>query len=114
MKSTLVALPVAADNGASEKLRHVPPQAWINLGLCLLAVVIVVRLWRGLKKFNDFAPWFAATLAGSFIMFYWVYERTEPKFLTPVVDQLVYFLPTKAHQQQKIEKVREARDELKH
>lgn len=113
MKSTLVALLAAASPTTLDKIRQVPSQAWINAGICVLAVVVVLRLWRGLKKFNDYAPWFAAALAGSFIMFYWVYERTEPKFLTPVVDRLVYFLPSKAHQEQQIEKVRRAREELK-
>ena len=113
MKSALVAWLVAASPSTLEKIQKVPSQTWINLGICVLAVVIVLRLWRGLKKFNDYAPWFAAALAGSFIMFYWVYERTEPKFLTPVVDRLVYFLPSKTHQEQQIEKIRRAREELK-
>ena len=78
--------------------------------ICVLAVVVVVRLWHGLKKFNDYAPWFAVALALSLIGFYWVYERTEPRFLTPVVDQLVNFLPTKSKHEQDLERVRKSRE----
>jgi hypothetical protein len=47
---------LAANTTTLDKLQQVPTQMWINLGICVLAVVIVVWLWRGLKKFNDFAP----------------------------------------------------------
>ena len=83
---------------------------WLNLAICVLTVVIVVRLWRGLKKINDFAPFFVAVLAGSMIFFYWIYNRAEPKFLTPVVDQLVNFFPTKSKHEQDIEKLRKSRE----
>jgi len=115
VQSTLASLLLAAQPVTTwDKLRAVPTQSWINLGICILAIVIVLRLWRGLKRFNDFAPWIAAGLAGSFILFYWVYERTEPPFMTPIVEKLTFFMPTKAHQQKQLEKIKDARDALKH
>lgn len=114
MQSVLVTPLLAASPSALDKLRQIPSQAWINLGICVLAVVLVVKTWRALRRFNDYAPWIGATLAGSFIMFYWVYERTEPPFLTPVVERLAYFMPSKAKQSQQIEKIHETRDALRH
>ena len=100
----------AAQLSTWDKLKRVPPDTWINLGICVLAVVVIVRLWRGLKKINHYAPWIAAMVAGSIIMCYWVYERTEPQFLTPVVEKLTLFLPTKAKHEQDLEKLRKGRD----
>ena len=101
---------LAARLTAWEQLKHVPKQTWINLLICIGAVVIVIRVWRALKRFNDYAPYFAALLAGTMIFFYWVYNRTEPKFLTPLVNQLEPFFPTKSRQEADLEKVRRGRD----
>ena len=104
------AVPLLAASSTWENFRHIPLQTWINLGICIVAVVFIVRTWRALKKFNDYAPWFAVALCASTIMCYWTYERTEPQFLTPVVEQLTMFLPTKAKHQADLEKLRQSRD----
>jgi hypothetical protein len=100
----------AAQNPTWEKLRQVPNQVWINIALCVLAVIVVVRLWRTLKRLNDYAPYVAAVIAGTVIFLYWVYERTEPRFLTPVVERLTPFLPSKQKQQRDIEQFRRGRE----
>ena len=100
----------AAQLSTWDKLKHVPKDTWINLGLCMLAVVVVVRVWRTLKKLNDYAPYIAAAIAAGGIMSYWVYERTEPAFLTPVVEPLAKVLPTKEKHQRDLEKLRKSRD----
>lgn len=100
----------AAQLSTWEKLKHVPKNTWINLGICVLAVVIIIRLWRALKRLNDYAPYIATVVAMCGIMAYWVYERTEPAFLTPVVEPLTGFLPTKAKHQRDLEKLRKGRD----
>jgi hypothetical protein len=100
----------AAPPTAWEQLKRVPKDVWINLGICVLAIVVIVKLWRGLKKFNDYAPYFAAVLAATMIFFYWVYDRSEPRFLTPLVDKLAPFFPTKGKQKEIIEEQRKARD----
>ena len=73
-------------------------------------VVIIIRLWRALKRLNDYAPYIAVLIGMSGIMAYWVYERTEPAFLTPVVEPLTGFLPTKAKHQRDLERLRQGRD----
>ena len=101
---------LAVTSSTWEKVHRIPTQTWINLGICVLAVLVVVRVWRALKRFNDYAPWLVTAVAASTIMGYWTYERTEPRFLTPVVDRLVMFLPTKAKHQADLEKLRQGRD----
>lgn len=100
----------AAPPSPWDQLKDVSKDTWINLVICVLAVVVVVRLWRVLRNFNQFAPYIVAALAGISILFYWVYERTEPRFLTPLVEKLAPFFPTKSQQQRDLEKVRRGRN----
>jgi hypothetical protein len=88
----------AAPPSTWEQIKRVPKETWINLVICLVAVVVIVWVWKGLKKFNDFAPYIAVLLAAGLIFFYWIYDRSEPRFLTPVIDKLAPFFPTKGSQ----------------
>lgn len=81
-----------------------------NAVLCIAAVVIIVRVWRGLKQVNEFMPWVACLLATAMIFSYWTYNRTEPAFLTPVVDQLTQILPTKSKHEQDLDRMRKSRE----
>lgn len=110
MNLALATLLAAAPPSAWDQLRAVPKQTWINLAICVVALVAVVKLWKVLRSINEFVPYIAAALASFLILFYWVYERTEPKFLTPVVEKLVHFFPSKSKQQQLIDEQRRARD----
>lgn len=91
----------AAEPSVLEQLQGVSKQTWINLAICIVALIVVVRVWKVLKGFNEFAPWIAAALVSALIFFYWVYERAEPKFLTPVVDRIAPFFPGKEKQAQR-------------
>lgn len=100
----------AVQSPAWEPLRSVSRQTWINLILCVAAVIVIGRIWRALKSVNEFVPYIVAVLMGGLIFFYWVYERSEPRFLTPLVDQLAPFFPSKSKQQQIQDKRRQGRD----
>ncbi len=89
----------AAPPTAWEQLKRVPKETWINLGICIAAVVIIIRVWKVLKKFNEFVPYIAALLAAFLIFFYWVYDRSEPRFLTPLIEKIAPFFPSKGKQQ---------------
>lgn len=78
-----------------EKLQAVPSATWISLLITLAVVLMVVRLWKKLSEFNDFAPWIALVMVGGSVVLYWTYERTEPKMLSPVFDFLAQYLPSK-------------------
>ncbi|MEZ5414089.1 MAG: hypothetical protein R3F03_07225 [Opitutaceae bacterium] len=95
---------------ALEKLRQIPLQFWINLGLCALALIMVVRFWRALREINSFMPWLATMIAAAMILSYWTYNRNEPRFLTPFVDKLTLVLPTKAKHDADLERLRRSRD----
>ena len=97
---------LAAQPSVGDRLRVIPPSVWINIGIGVLALILIVRLWRGLKQFNEYAPYFAAAFATFMILFLWVYNRNEPAFLTPVVEKLTYFFPTKSESEQKLDRMR--------
>ncbi len=80
---------------AWQKIQEIPSTFWVTLLTVVIGVLIVVRVWRALKDFNDFAPYIALLAVMAIGTIYVVYERKEPEFLTPFVDQLAQFLPTK-------------------
>jgi hypothetical protein len=78
-----------------EKLQAVPMSTWINLLVAILILLVLVRVWKKLGEFNEFAPWIALVMVGGSVILYWTYERTEPKVLSPVMDFLAKYLPSK-------------------
>lgn len=80
---------------AFEKVAQVPMQTWLYIGLGILAIVGVVIGFRVLAQVNKLVL-FGVLFFGGFIVFVnWVYERNEPAFLSPIIDKLALFLPTK-------------------
>lgn len=95
MKDLFAPTLAAAQTTFLDQLKTVPKQTWINLGICIVTVIVMIKVWRALKKVNDFLPYIAAALAAFVIFFYWIYERSEPRFLTPVIDRIAPFFPSK-------------------
>lgn len=101
---------LAAQPSLVEQVRRVPGSTWITLLTSLIAVVVIVRLWRGLKRINDYAPYLAAMFGGAVLFLLMVYNRSEPRFLTPLVERLTAFFPTKSKQEQDLERLRQSRE----
>ncbi len=78
-----------------EKLQAVPKETWISLLIAFAVIFIIVRVWKSLKEINDIVPWIALFTVGGAVVLYWTYERTEPKVLSPIFDQLSKILPSK-------------------
>lgn len=78
-----------------EKVQAVPTATWVSLAITIGVLVILVRVWKGLRELNEFAPWIVLFMVGGSVILYWTYERTEPKILSPVMDFLAQYLPTK-------------------
>ncbi len=81
--------------GALSRIKDVPPDIWkfIAIGVGILAaIVIVMRKLAGANKI-----WLTIIGAAAFMMvgFQWIYNRTEPKFLTPVISKIAPFFPSK-------------------
>ncbi len=81
---------------AAEKLQKIPAAFWINVVIAVLVIVGVVIVMRKLAGTNKVVLAVLSLIIISVVGFNWIYERNEPKFLTPVVDKLAGFFPTKA------------------
>lgn len=78
-----------------EKIKAVPNQFWYITGGVIVGIVLLVWIYRVLQGTNKIILSIIIAMVMSFVGFNWVYERNEPAFLTPTVDVLAQFLPTK-------------------
>ena len=78
-----------------EKLKEVPKSFWINAAIAILGLGVAVMLFRKIKEMNKIVLGLILAFIFVLIGFNWVYNRSEPKFLTPFVDMVAPFLPSK-------------------
>ena len=74
---------------------HLPPDFWFKTGVFLVLVLVAILAVRIYQKSNKIYLTIVLGVIGMVIFFNWVYNRSEPKWLTPVVDKLAEFMPTK-------------------
>ena len=78
-----------------EKLQAVPIQFWINASIVIAGGALALVMVRHAAEMNKYVLSLIVVIFVSTVGFQWVYERNEPSALTPVVDVLAHFLPTK-------------------
>lgn len=78
-----------------EKIQAVPKETWISTLIAIGIIFILVRIWKSLAEVNEIIPWIALITVGGAVILYWTYERTEPKFLSPIFDELAKILPSR-------------------
>ncbi len=78
---------------AVEKLHRVPRENLINLGLGVLVLIVVVTLIKLASRINKFVLFAIIFVTLLVVGSTWVYERNEPKFLTPLIDSIAPFFP---------------------
>ena len=78
-----------------EKLQQVPRQFWINAAIAILGFILVVYVARRLRQVNIYALIVALGVVLTLAGFNWIYERNEPQFLTPIIDVIAPFFPSK-------------------
>ncbi|MFI5337152.1 MAG: hypothetical protein ACHQ5A_10235 [Opitutales bacterium] len=79
---------------ASEIIKQLPPSAWAKIGLALAAFIAVVIVLRKIAKMNKIVLGVVVVVSLSIVFFSWVYNRNEPKFLTPLVEKIAPFFPS--------------------
>jgi len=83
----------------TEKL---PPDFLMKTGLFLLVVlviVIAVKIYQGSNKIM--LSIFLCAVFGIFF-FSWIYNRNEPAFLTPIIEPISQFFPTKDYEKKDV------------
>lgn len=86
---------VSAKPTVWEKVQAVPMSTWWSLLAAAAVVFLLVRVWRSLQEINEFAPWIALVMVGGSVVLYWTYERTEPRIISPVINVLADYFPTR-------------------
>jgi hypothetical protein len=79
---------------ALEKAQSMKPEMWLKIGIAVVAVVAVVILYRRIMRVNKVIAGVIVFVVCTVIFFSWVYNRNEPKFLTPIVEKIAPFFPS--------------------
>ena len=80
---------------ALEKVQTIPFEFWWKSALFVAIFVAVVVALRKLARMNKVVLAVLAVVVFSIIGFNWIYQRNEPAFMTPVIDKMAPFFPTK-------------------
>ena len=64
-----------------------------TFGLILVAIILVISIYKLLKSFHPTMVVFVLGLLGCGLFLYWVANRNEPEFMTPFVEVVADFLP---------------------
>ena len=82
-------------SAAFERVREIPNAFWVNLGVAVLLLILLVIILRKLAAVNTIVLVMAGIVAITGLGFSWIYERDEPKFMTPLVEKIAPLLPSK-------------------
>lgn len=82
---------------ALESAQNIPPATWLKLGIGIAAFIIAVIVLRKVAQMNKVVLGVVVLVVFSIIFFSWVYNRNEPKWLTPVIDKIAPFFPSAGH-----------------
>jgi hypothetical protein len=77
-----------------EKLQKIPPAFWGKVALVIGGIIVVFIVVQKVLHVNKFVLGGVTFIAGGLIFFNWIYNRTEPKFMTPFVNKIAPFFPT--------------------
>ncbi len=86
-------MPVLATS-ALDAMKQLPPSIWLKIGIGVAILLVAVFVLRKVFAMNRLVMGVIIFVVGSIIFFSWIYNRNEPKFLTPIVDRLAPFFPT--------------------
>jgi hypothetical protein len=86
-------MPLLAES-ALDKMKTLPPDVWLKIGIVVAAIIITVMIFRRVMKMNKLIASVIVFVVCTILFFSMVYNRNEPKFLTPIVDRIAPFFPT--------------------
>jgi amino acid transporter len=79
---------------ALDTLQQLPPKVWMKIGIGIAVFIIGFILIQRVAKMNKVVLAVIVFVVGTIVFFSWVYNRNEPKFLTPIVDRIAPFFPS--------------------
>jgi ABC-type enterochelin transport system permease subunit len=79
---------------ALEKIKTLPPAIWMKIAIAIGAFVLTIFLFRRVMKMNKIIASVVVFVVGTVVFFSWVYNRNEPRFMTPLVEKVAPFFPS--------------------
>jgi amino acid transporter len=79
---------------ALEKIKTLPPAIWMKIAIAVAAFVLTIFLFRRVMKMNKIIAAVVVFVVVTVVFFSWVYNRNEPKFMTPLVEKVAPFFPS--------------------
>ena len=79
---------------ALEKIQTLPPAIWAKIGIAVAAFILTIFLFRRVMKMNKIIASVIVFVVVTVVFFSWVYNRNEPKFMTPIVERIAPFFPS--------------------
>ncbi|HTB80863.1 MAG TPA: hypothetical protein VK717_08245 [Opitutaceae bacterium] len=76
-----------------DKIKQVPLDVWLKVGLGILAFIVLVFVLRWIAGVNKVLLGIGGFMFCALLIFSWIYHRNEPAFLTPLVDKIAPFFP---------------------
>jgi hypothetical protein len=86
--------PLAAT--ALERIKELPLTTWLKLAAIIGGFVLTVLFFRKIAHMNKVVLGVIVFVVVVIVGFSWVYERNEPAFLTPLVNKVAPFFPSKS------------------
>ena len=81
-------------SSALDTLKTLPPDTWMKIGIAVAALIIAVVVLRKVAGMNKVIMGVVVFVVVTVVFFSWVYNRNEPKFMTPLVEKLAPFFPS--------------------
>jgi glucan phosphoethanolaminetransferase (alkaline phosphatase superfamily) len=79
---------------ALDKLKTLPPDVWLKIGIAIGGFIVAILVFRRVMKMNKIIAGVIVFVVVTVVFFSWVYNRNEPKFLTPLVNRIAPFFPS--------------------
>jgi hypothetical protein len=79
---------------AIEKMKTLKPEVWLKIGIVIVGFLLAVLLFRRIMRMNKIIAGVVVFVGLSVLFFSWVYNRNEPKFMTPIVEKIAPFFPS--------------------
>ena len=79
---------------AIEKMQTLKPEVWLKIGIGIVGFLLAVLLYRRIMKMNKIIAGVLVFVGLTVVFFSWVYNRNEPRFMTPIIEKVAPFFPS--------------------
>jgi glucan phosphoethanolaminetransferase (alkaline phosphatase superfamily) len=79
---------------ALDTVKQLPMSTWVKIAIALASIIVVVILLRKIAATNKVVLGVVVFVVCTVVFFSWVYNRNEPKFLSPIIDRIAPFFPS--------------------